>query len=84
MEKILEVLFILIKTILILLAIIIEFPIKFIASILFVVLFIIMAFFAPIFRHVTCPKWWEAYSNYAIKWKHNWRIVNWVIKKYEF
>jgi len=84
MEKILEFLFVFIRAIVVLVAIAIEFPIKLIASVLFVVLFIIMAFFVPIFRHITCPKWWEAYGNYAIKWKHNWRIVGWVCKNYDY
>lgn len=84
MEKILEFLFVLIKTILVLLAIIIEFPIKLAASVLFITLFIIMAFFAPIFRHVTCPKWWDAYGKYAVKWKHNWHLVTWVLKNYDY
>ena len=84
MEKILEFLFVLIKTVIVLLAIVIEFPIKLLATILFVTLFVIMAFFAPIFRRVTCPKWWDAYGNYAIKWKHNWRLVTWVLKNYDY
>ena len=84
MEKILEILFGLIKVVVVLLAIVIEFPIKLIATISFVTLFVIMAFFAPIFRRVTCPKWWDAYGNYAIKWKNNWRIVTWVLKNYDY
>lgn len=84
MEKILKFLFILIKTILVLLAIIIEFPIKLTASILLIALFIVMTLFMPIFKQVTCPNWWEIYSNYAIKWKHNWRIVGWVLKNYNY
>lgn len=84
MEKILEFLFVLIKTILVLLAIIIEFPIKLIAAALFIALFIIMVFFEPIFRRITCPKWWEAYSDYAVKWKHNWHLVTWVLKNYNY
>ena len=84
MEKILEFLFVLIKTILVLLAVVIEFPIKLFATVLFIVLFIFMAFFAPIFRSISCPKWWEAFSNYAIKWKNNWCLVTWVLKNYEY
>lgn len=84
MQTFLEILFIFIKMIVVVIAIVIEFPIKLIATISFVTLFILMSFFAPVFRNVTCPKWWEAYGNYAIKWKHNWHIVSWVIKNYEF
>lgn len=84
MEKILEFLFLVIKTVVVLLAIVIEFPIKLIAAISFVTLFVIMAFFAPIFRHVTCPKWWEAYGDYAVKWKNNWRLVTWVLNNYDY
>ena len=84
MEKILEFLFLLVKTIMVLLAIVIEFPIKLIASVTFIILFVIAAIFAPIFKDVTCPYWWEVYGNYAIKWKHNWHIVGWVLKNYNY
>lgn len=82
MENIFNFLFWLVKTIMVLSAIVIEFPIKLIALVTFIILFVIAAFFAPLFRHVTCPKWWEAYGNYAIKWKHNWRLVTWVMRNY--
>jgi hypothetical protein len=84
MKTLLEILFTFIKMIVVVIAIVIELPIKLIAAISFIVLFIIMAFFAPIFRHITCPKWWDAYGDYAIKWKNNWHIVTWVFKNYDY
>lgn len=84
MQTFLEVTFTFIKMIVVSIAVIIELPIKLTATISFVTLFIIMSFFAPIFRSITCPKWWEAYSNYAIKWKHNWRIVKWTLDNYDY
>jgi hypothetical protein len=84
MKTVLEFLFVVIKAIVVFAAIIVEFPIKLMATILFVILFIIMAFLAPIFSRITCPKWWEAYGDYAIKWKHNWRLVTWVLKNYDY
>jgi hypothetical protein len=84
MKTLLEILFTFIKMIVVVIAIVIELPIKLIAAISFVTLFIIMAFFAPIFKHITCPKWWDAYGDYATKWKHNWRIVGWVFKNYDY
>ena len=84
MEKILEFLFLTVKTIMILLAIAIEFPIKLMASIIFLSLFTIAAIFAPIFRHTSCPKWWDVFGNYAIKWKNNWHLVTWVFKNYDY
>lgn len=84
MEKILSFLFLTVKTVMVLLAIIIEFPIKLVALVTFIMLFTVAAIFAPIFRHVSCPKWWEAYGNYAVKWKHNWNIVTWVFRNYDF
>ena len=84
MEKILEFLFLSVKAIMVLLAIVIEFPIKLIATVTFIMLFVSAAIFAPLFRRFTCPKWWDIYGNYAIKWKHNWRLVTWVFKNYDY
>lgn len=84
MEKILHFLLLTVKAIMVLLAIVIEFPIKLIASVSFIILLVIAAIFAPIFRNVTCPHWWEVYGKYAVKWKHNWHIVTWVFKNYDF
>ena len=84
MEKILDFLFLTVRIIMVLLAIAIEFPIKLTASISFIVLFLIAAIFAPILRHAPCPKWWDVYGNYAIKWKNNWRLVTWACKNYDY
>lgn len=81
MEKILEFLYGIIKTIIGVVAFVIELPIKVISIAVFLVVFIILAPFAPWLNNCTCPNWWDMWVEYNKKPFH-FVLLEWVISKY--
>lgn len=81
MEHILDFLYGIIKTIIGVIAFIVELPIKVISIIVFLILFIILAPFAPWLNNCTCPDWWNIWIEYNKK-PLNFILLEWVIKKY--
>lgn len=83
MQKFLEILFIMIKMIVIAIAFCIEVPVKIIAMVLFIAIFIIVSFFAPLFSKISAPEWWEVLADYCMHPLY-FPLVKWVNKYYDY
>lgn len=81
MEKILEFLYGIIKTIIGVVAFGIELPVKVISIVVFLVVFIILAPFAPWLNNCNVPDFWEIWVEYNKKPLH-FVLLEWVIRKY--
>lgn len=81
MEKILEFLYGIIKTIIGVVAFGIELPVKVISIVVFLVVFIILAPFAPWLNNCNVPDFWEIWVEYNKKPLH-FVLLEWVICKY--
>ena len=83
MKTLLEILFTFIKMIVVVLAIVIELPIKVVAIALFLAIFIVSAFFAPLFSKIRSPKWWDMLCEYCMH-PFNFVIYKWVNYHYDY
>ena len=81
MEKILEFLYGIIKTIIGVVAFVIELPVKVISIVVFLVLFIVLAPFAPWLNNCNVPEFWNMWIEYNKKPLH-FVLLEWVIRKY--
>jgi hypothetical protein len=81
MEKILDFLYGIIKTIIGVVAFGIELPVKVISIVVFLVVFIILAPFAPWLNNCNVPDFWEIWVEYNKKPLH-FVLLEWVIRKY--
>ena len=83
MQKFLEILFTMIKMIVVIIAFCIEVPVKIIAMILFIAIFIVAAFFAPLFSKISSPEWWEVLAEYCMH-PLEFKLIKWVNKYYDY
>lgn len=81
MEKILEFLYNIIKTIIGVVAFVVELPIKVISIVVFLVLFIVLTPFAPWLNNCNVPDFWDMWVKYNKKPLH-FVLLEWVIRKY--
>lgn len=83
MQKFLEILFMIIKMIVVTIAFCIEVHVKIGSIILFIAIFIMVSFFAPLFSKISAPEWWEVFAYYCMHPLY-FPLVKWVNKYYDY
>lgn len=81
MEKLFQIIFKIIKTIMMILATIIELPIKILVVVSLIVIFILCCFVMPLVNKIDTALWWERYVEYGKSTKLI--IFNWIGKNYQ-